>query len=211
MQEAQRAEEEARAGDAYMEGDLAADVGQVGGQLAMAAMPLSRVGGLGRVGNYAASAATGAGMGLLQPTVEGESRGLNTAVGAGLGLLGQAGSDVLMATGKHAAQAVTPQLRALYEAAKQRGIQLTPADLSNSEMFKRIAGSLGRQPFAGGAARQEANRRAINREASKTFTNATDEIDQGVMANAYDDFNVTYDRLTQAGGTYDRQFLKDVA
>jgi hypothetical protein len=88
LQEAQRAEADARAGDAYMEGDTAADIGQIGGQLAMAAIPLSRVGGLGRVGNYAASAATGAGMGLLQPTIEGESRGVNTALGAGLGLLG---------------------------------------------------------------------------------------------------------------------------
>lgn len=211
LQEAQRAEAEARSGDAYMEGDMAADIGQIGGQLAMAAIPLSRVGNLGRVGNYAASAATGAGMGLLQPTVEGESRGVNTALGAGLGLLGQAGSDVLMATGKRAAQAVAPELRNLYEAAKQRGIQLTPADLSNSEMFKRVAGYFGRQPFAGNSARHEANRRAINREASRTFTNASDEIDQSVMANAYDDFNQTYDRLAQAGGTYDRQFLKSIS
>jgi hypothetical protein len=155
--------------DAYLEGDIATTLGNVGGQVAMAAIPLSRVGNLGRAGQYAASIGTGAAMGGLTPVVGGESRLQNTLVGGALGGVGQGASDATMAIGRRAAAAITPEIRQLYEAARARGIQITPAELSNSEMFKRVAGFLGRQPFGGAAARQEARERAFNREAAETI------------------------------------------
>jgi hypothetical protein len=177
----------------------------------MAAIPLSRVGNLGRAGQYAASIGTGAAMGALEPTVEGESRLQNTLVGGALGGVGQGASDAVMAAGRRAAAAVTPEIRALYGAAKARGIQMSPADLSNSEMFKRTAAFFGRQPLGGGVSRMAARERAFNREAAKTIGQNAEVVDQRLMAKAYDDFGQRYEALFDGGGAYDRQFLKDVA
>lgn len=71
-----------------MEGDTAATVGQIGGDIALTAIPLSRVGNLGRLGQYSASAGVGAGMGALQPVLGDESRGFNAALGGALGAAG---------------------------------------------------------------------------------------------------------------------------
>lgn len=63
-----------RTRDAYLDGDTATSLGNIGGQIAMAAIPMSRVGTLGRAGQYATSVGTGAAMGALTPVVDGESR-----------------------------------------------------------------------------------------------------------------------------------------
>lgn len=97
--------------DAYLEGDTATTIGNIAGQVGMAAIPLSRAGNLGRAGQYLSSIGTGAAMGGLEPVVEGESRLRNTVVGGALGGVGQGASNALMSAGQRAARAIAPEVR----------------------------------------------------------------------------------------------------
>lgn len=162
-------EDEARSReiDAAMRGDAAATVGRIGTDIGLAAVPLSRVNALTKAGQYGASAATGALYGGLQPVTEGESRNTNMVVGGALGAAGQGSSNVLMAAGQRAANAITPEVRALYQAAKDRGIELTPAQLSDSKALKFLQSQLSRLPIIGGNAKLEAQRATFNRELAK--------------------------------------------
>lgn len=118
--------------------------------------------------------------------------------------MGQGASNAATTIGKRAASAISPEVRALYEAAKARGIQLTPAELSNSEMFKRVAAFLGRQPLGGATSRNASRETAFNREAAKAIGQQADVVDQRLMAKAYEDFGQRYDALFDGGGAYDR-------
>lgn len=62
-------------------------VGQVAGALPLAFLPGAN--------SYVGATAIGGGLGALQPTVGDESRGLNTTLGAGLGIAGKYGGDTL--------------------------------------------------------------------------------------------------------------------
>lgn len=123
-----------------MQGDLAAGVGGIGADIALLAAPGGAVSKLGSAGKrLLGSAALGAGYGGLGSVAEGESRGVNTAGGAGLGFLGQGAAEGVTKLGRGLANAYGPQAKAIYEAAKARGIPLTPAQLSKSEGLKRRA------------------------------------------------------------------------
>ena len=76
-----------RTTDADLNGTWMGKIGQVAGALPLAFVPGANT--------YAGAALLGGGMGALQPTVQGESRALNTGVGAGLGMLGKWGGDTV--------------------------------------------------------------------------------------------------------------------
>src|SRR6185437_15797689 len=77
----QQEADDKRALDAPLQGTWGGKVGQFAG-----AAPLAFVPG---ANTYIGAGLIGGGMAALQPTVEGESRGLNTTVGAGLGVAGK--------------------------------------------------------------------------------------------------------------------------
>jgi hypothetical protein len=200
-----------RVARAPLDSTTAAKAGRFTGDVVAASAPMSKIGQLGRLGQYAASAASGAVMAGAQPVAGNESRGANAALGGALGVVGQAGGDVLAASGRAAASKVAPELRALYERAKAAGINLTPAQLSDSEFVKRVATQLGKLPFAGGRAVAEKQQAAGNREIAKLIGQEADSVTPRVMGEAADKIGAKFDEVFAGGMKYDRQFLRELA
>lgn len=189
--EAQRREE-----GQFAAGDGATQVGQVVGQVGATAVPLARIGSLGRGAQYLASAGVGAASGAFQPVVGGESRAINTAAGGALGALGQGASNAVMASGRAAANAVSPQLRQIYEAAKARGISLSPAQLSDSRFLKFLDSQLRSVPFSGAEARAASQRAQWNRSVANTLGEQADAVTPDVYAAAKRRIGSSFNELT---------------
>lgn len=166
------------------------------GDVGMMALPLSKVASLPKAGQYAASALAGGTFAGLQPVSEGEDRGDNMMLGGALGALGQGGSDLLMAAGKRAATAITPEVRALYEAAKARGINLTPAQLSDSKALKFLQSQLSRLPIIGGSGKIDAQKAAFNRELAREIGEDAPVVTPEVFARAKSRQGQQFEELT---------------
>lgn len=198
--------------DEAMRGDNAATAGRIGMDVGMAAVPLSRIGGLTKAGQYASSAVAGSALGGLQPVTDDESRTQNVALGGAFGALGQGASNLLVASGKRAAQAITPELRALHQRAKDFGINLTPAQLSDSELMKRVVGMFEKMPFSGAASRAKAQNDAGNSALGQVLGLRNGE---GINAQTFDraltEIGGKFDDAFAGGMTYGRDFLRDIA
>lgn len=167
--------------------------GAFAGNVAMYAAPATKLASAPKAIQYAGNMGIGALAGALDPVnEEGESRLKNTALGAGLGLAGQAASDALMVSGKAAANAVTPEIRALYKAAQAKGIKLTPAQLSDSKFVAYLRKQLGALPGSGAASHAAGQREAFNRAVSSTVGEA-EPMSREVFDSA----------LTRLGGEFD--------
>lgn len=142
-------------------GRVAGIAGDVG---LFALAPEAKLANAGKLARYGSAALTGAGLGGVQGVRDGESRAGNVALGATLNSLGQGAADVLMAGGKAAADAVKPEVRALAAKAKQMGIDLTPAQLSDSRLMKFMQSQFGLLPFSGAASKAEAQSAQFNRK-----------------------------------------------
>lgn len=191
----------------FAQGDSATTVGNVGGQIAAAAVPFSRIGQLGRAGQYAASAGVGATQGALQPVVDGESRALNTGLGGLLGAAGQGLADGVMASGRAAANAISPELRQLAQYGESIGLPLTGADLAKTEFVRRLASMTDNLPFSGAAGRQATREAATGRQVAKLIGQDADTLNQGVMADAYRDMGRRYDEFFAEGMKVDQSLL----
>lgn len=169
----------------FMEGDVAAGVGQAAGDFALIAAPGTVAAKLPTLGaRMLGGAGVGALQGAVRPTVEGESRAVNTGVGAGLGAAGELAGTGLRVAAKKVADAVRPEVKALYESAKQRGITLTPAQLSDSRFLKFLDSRLRTMPFSGAAARSAEQRAVFNRELAKTIGEDAESVTSDVYARA---------------------------
>ena len=208
--EAMAKEAKAREHDRFMEGDTAASLGGVAADIGMLWAPVSKVGQLPRAGQYMANAGIGAAYAGAQPVVEGESRGINAAVGGALGLAGQGASDAVMTVGKRAASAITPELRQLAQRAQERGIPFTGADVAQSEFVRRIASLTDALPLSGASGRQAARTDALGKELARSIGQNADELNQSTMAQAYADLGRQYDTFFADGMTVDRQLIEGV-
>lgn len=115
--------------------------------------------------------------------------------------------DLAAAVGRKAPQT----LRDLYHAAKARGIDLTPAQLADSEFIKRLSMMTDRLPLSGAKARRSMQARQVNKGLADLIGENADAVDAGVMGRAYDRMGQEFDDVFASGVKYDRQFLKDVA
>lgn len=197
-------EKRARAAE---EGGEFFDAGRFVGDTAQTLLPVGAAGKGVKALNYLRAGAGGAAYGASRPVVDGESRGMNAAVGAGANMTGQALGHGLAVMGKNA----PPAVRQVYEAAKARGIPLTGAQVMDSEFGKRLAHLSDRLPFSGATGRRREQVGAVNREAAKLIGEQADSIDQGVMGQAYDRMGSEFDRLFAVGSPLDRTFLRDLA
>lgn len=154
-----------------------------------------------------AAATDAAGQTLSGQGVDTQQVGLSGLLGMG----GQLASDGIVASGKAAAAKVTPELRALYERAKAAGINLTPAQLSNSEFVKRVATQLGKLPLAGGRQVAERQQAAGNREVARLIGENADSVTPQVLNNAATQIGKKFDTVFAGGMRYDRQFLGELA
>lgn len=128
----------------------------------LATLPLGgpAVGTAGRLG---LAAAEGAAYGGIQQTGTGESRTMNALTGAALGGGGAGLGALVSRYGRAAANAIKPEVRAMFDKAKEFGITLTPAQLSDSRLMKYMSHQFGMLPFSGGAARTEQQVGQFNR------------------------------------------------
>lgn len=193
-------------------GTLPGGVAGVVGDVGSMALPLSKVGQLPKMGQYAASALAGSTFAGLQPVREGESRQENMAIGGGLGVLGQGTSDVLIKAGKRAASAISPQVRELYEAAKARGITLTPAQLSDSKALKFLQSQLSRLPIIGGSGKLAQQRAVWNQELAKTIGEEAPVVTPEVFSRAKLRHSSQFEALTDRNALkVDDRLLKKLA
>lgn len=138
----------------------------------------------------------GAVVGAAQPVATGESRAGNAAVGGAFGAGGHGLSRGLGALARNARSAIPDEVRAIYEAAKERGIELSPVQLSDSRFLKRLQGMIGSLPFTGTARRQEARVGQFNESLAGTIGEKAGRVDSAVYSRAKNRQSAQFDDLT---------------
>lgn len=160
---------------------------------------------------YGGAARLGAAMGATQPIAEGQgedSRLLNTAVGAGAGVVGniipRAISAGVQSVKPYVTQAaaklfgaVDPETAALAQRAQQLGINLTAPQLSSARVPKLLDSVSAKVPFSGAGAAQRAQQAQFNRAVASTFGESTDKITPDVYAAAKQRIGQTFNDLTK--------------
>lgn len=134
----------------------------------LATLPLGSpaVGAAGRLG---VAAAEGAAYGGAQQTRTGESRTRNALTGAALGGIGASIGAGVSRYGKNAAEAIRPEVRAIWDKAKAAGITLTPAQLSDSRLMKYMSHQFGMLPGSGGTGRMDQQIGQFNRKLAEAI------------------------------------------
>lgn len=150
---------------------LAGNVAGYGAQLLTPAAALRGTAGARALlpTTIAGNAAQGAALGAAQPLAEGDSRLENATWGGAFGAGGATLAKGVGALGTKAKTAIAPHVREVYEAAKARGINLSPAQISDSRFMKFAQSMLRSVPFTGAQGRYEAQVGAFNRELAKTI------------------------------------------
>lgn len=128
-----------RATDAALNDTTSGKVGNIAGTV-LAAIPASMLPG---ANTYTGSAIIGGGMGFLQPTVEGESRALNTGIGAGAGIAGQwlsslPGKIAQSASGKIAAIEAKNAEKAALQAASETASARSAAGNAAQNAYRQL-------------------------------------------------------------------------
>lgn len=180
----------------------AADIGSL-------LLPISKVGALGKVGQYGGNAAIGATIGAIQPTEKGESRAKNAAIGGALGIGGQATGDLLQVGGKALANTLSPEIKALYQAAKARGINLTPAQLTDSKFVQFVRSQLAALPGSGAASQAAKQSRQFNTAVSKTV-GETEPMSREVFDSALTRMGAEFDKFTNTNVPLTNGFMRKV-
>ena len=171
--------------------------------------------GPGLLAKMAGGARQGAVVGAASPvTGEGSyvsQKAGQIGVGALVGSGGQVVGDALVASGARAAKAVTPELRNLYGKAQAMGIQLTPAQITDSGFIRRLGLMTDNLPFSGATARRAAQQEGGNRATAAAMGETSDTVNRTTMANAYKRLGSEFDSHFSGGMRYDRKFLREVA
>jgi len=162
-------------------------VGQIGTGV-LTALPIAAIPG---VNTYLGAAALGGGYGALTPTVQGESRAINTGVGAGLGIAGKGLGDIL--GNWLTARATTPSglTEAQQQAASQGadlGMQLTPGQQAGSKALQQLEAKLEAQPWTSGPFNKlrESNQAILNSQWAKAIGENSANVDSTVLGKAAD-------------------------
>lgn len=173
----------------------AGTIGDIGGQVA-AAVPAALIPG---VNTYLGAAAVGGGLGALQPTQEGESRGQNMALGAVGGVAGNA-------IGRGISKLLQPVPRMANSgrdegiaAAQRLGIDnLTAGQKTGSLALQQAEAVLSRTPGAAGAFDKikDTHQAALNRGAAKAIGESADDLSESVIARASDRISKQFNDLS---------------
>lgn len=187
-------DERSRATDAVIAGDLPTTAGRYGTELAALYGPSRVLGALPSLGARMAGGATlgAASAGLQAEDAPGE-RGRNMAFGAAFGAGGEAGAQAIRAAGR----ALSPEVMALYNSARKFGIELTPAQLTNSEFLKRAQGMMKMMPLSGATRGWERQVEQFNRALSKTFGEDAPRITTEVFSAAKSRIGRQFDELAE--------------
>lgn len=196
---ADREAEAARVRDQPLMDTGAGLAGNITGQIAQAAIPAGRgasiAGRLARAAPYVESAARGAAFSGLQPTVGEESRAQRAAIGAAGGAAGQAASGIAGAAARRAGQAMQPAIASSIETAKQAGIPLHVAQVSDSRFLKGLSSVLNTLPFSGAASAGRNQQQAFNRAVSNTFGADAPVLTDDVMRASREGISSVYNNI----------------
>jgi hypothetical protein len=173
---------ETRGRDAALMDTTAGKIGNFGGSVAMA-VPTMFVPG---INTYTGAALLGAGQGLLQPTGEGESRGVNTAVGGVSGLFGQGVGNMIGRAIRPVQSTLNGEEARLAAEAAQRGIPLSPGQATGSRPLQVAESVLENLPFTSAPqlAQKQAQQTAFNRAVGSTFGSTDEAITPQVLGQA---------------------------
>lgn len=142
-------------------------------------------------GNAAQGATLGAALG------DGENRLKDAAFGGVWGAGGAALAKGVGALAGRAKDAIPDNVRSLYEAAKARGIELTPAQLSDSRFLKFAQSMLRSVPFTGAQGRHAKQVEAFNRAAAREIGENAPAVTPEVYDAAKSRIGGEFNRLTE--------------
>jgi len=186
--------------DASLAGAPGGKAGRYGGGIVQVAAPMTNAGKLvtwtGKGAQALQGAVGGAQYAAMQPTVTGESRAVNTVEGGALGAGGAVVAPIIARTGTKWLGALSDETRALYEAAKARGINLTPAQLSDSRFVKYLASKLQSLPFSGAAKVSAEQRAAFNQQLAKDVGSDAPALNPAEYANVKAMHSKQFEALT---------------
>lgn len=176
--------------------------GNIAGYGAQVLLPAAGLRGLGAAKAFlpatvAGNAAQGAVLGGLQPVATGENRLANIAFGGAFGAGGAGLAKLVGSVGQRAKGAISPAVRDVYEAAKARGIDLTPAQLSDSRFMRWASSMLRSVPFTGAQGRYEAQVGAFNRQLASAIGEDAPLVNSQVYAAAKQRQSDTFNDLTE--------------
>lgn len=197
IEEHKRAMEGLRSTKAGLTGDVLGNVA--------AALPLAAIPG---VNTYLGAAATGAGLGALKPTSEGESRGENMAFGAAGGAAGKFVGDKVIAAlrgqGNAANQLALGRVeqtaglgdaeRRVMEKGTELGFSTTPGQAAGSKSLQKLEAALESNPFTSGAFEdiKRHNAGVLNKIAAKSIGENADDVSSTTLAAANDRISGIY-------------------
>lgn len=188
----------ARQLDAPLMGTGGGMAGTIGSNVAMLAAPQSKLtAGLsaaGKAAPFISGATVGAVAGATDPVGSGESRLGNTGRAAIWGAGGEVVGKGLSVTGKWLATKATPAQIEVYKQAQKMGIELTPAQLTDSRWIKTIASQSKYWPGSGFAKAQANQQGQFNRAASRTLGQNADVIDDPLIAQTKANQAALYDK-----------------
>lgn len=110
------------------------------------------------------------------------------------GLLGGAGQGAGEALGK-LAQSAPRAARELYALGKAHGIDLLPAQVTESPFVRSVSSALNKLPFSGGLSAMKRQQAGFNRAVGRTFGEDAPVLTDEVMANARQRHSQAYDDL----------------
>jgi len=117
---------------------------------------------------------------------------MNVGAGAGLGAAGEG-----VATGLRAlARPVSEGVASLYNSAKKFGVELTPAQLTNSQFMRRAQNLLQSMPLSGARQAWERQVEQFNRAVSKEFGENSPKITPEIFAKAKSRIGSEFDQLS---------------
>lgn len=173
--------------------------GNIAGAVAQTAVPVGGAARLasyaGRAAPYVSAAARGAAFAGAQPVAEGESRATNTAVGGGLGVLGQGIAGAAQKAASSAVESLSPVVRRSIEAARAAGIPLNVSQVTNSAPIRALQAASKYLPFAGASKSSKAQQEAFNRAVGRSFGADAPQLTDDVMKAARNRLSQTFDDI----------------
>lgn len=174
-------EANSRATDELIAGDLPTTVGRVGAE---GVALLAPGGAVSKVPTFGGRVAAGSTVGALNAGLQAENapgdRLQNMAIGAGFGAGGEAAGQAIRAAGR----SISPQAKAMLEAAQKRGIKLTPYQLSDSPFLKRLGRLSENLPLTGNRGALRRQQDEFTTAVSRTIGQNADEISPQVFLDA---------------------------
>lgn len=194
----QRNIDEAAARDAPLMETGGGVTGNILGQVAQFAVP---AGYIARGGKLAArvgrSALFGGAVANTQPVATGQSRALNTALGAGGGAAGEGLAAGVGKLAQGAASKVSAETKKLAERARELGIPLRAEQVTGSRPLAGVSAALDTIPFSGRDASRNVQRAAWNRALSRTVGQSDTNLTTAVK-NAEEALGAKYDSVLRS-------------